>query len=629
MFSHSLDIILFDVKLNSPYKNLILLKGNEYEIETVPLIGRVKLSLNEDAYVRAIHLSLIGEFHYDFLRMDKLGYVCDRKFDHVCVLNVDWANLLTSEQGDIIFGTYGDTTMPFNKLKSRKQDGLSRTLSNRSSVSNVELNIPESGLDGTPFKGIDPASLHSNRFLLPKGNYSLPFSVYLPTNVAETVEGLSVASIQYRLHCEIERGRFEKNHSTSKYLRIVRTLHPQNFNLCDTLEVNNTWPNKVEYSVKAHKKGIAIGSTIPIDILIIPMLKGLSLKGIKCSIVQHYHVKLDDIRSPEFEKIIGSTDLAVPNMDDLEYEKWSFKTYYKVPEQLKILTQSCDCKNSMIVVKHRLKLVIQIRNPEGHVSELRINLPIFVYISANAGRVVGRHFTIDEPYGTFHPCDSTEDVLFKHPEHPSLSSSARSPPSSTETDNEDEIDDVDLASLDRQEEAPPLYQEHVYDEVFDADNPPQSPLIRIHSPGNSPSLMNTTNSSCEDLSSDNDYPISMVSSMESAFGDGMVPARTINSLDLSRVPTYQEAIEEDYIEDNLPDVFAPIYPGNPRDDALSKIQSAPVENNNARGRSLFRGGKDKPRSASETRDGYDVKRNGSGIFGRLFHFGKSKKKVAS
>lgn len=71
------------------------------------------------------------------------------------------------------------------------------------------IQIPKSGIDGTPFKELKDAPGHS--FLLPKGNYSLPFKIYLPANVCETVEGLPIGTLLYKLQCSIERGRFE-NH---------------------------------------------------------------------------------------------------------------------------------------------------------------------------------------------------------------------------------------------------------------------------------------------------------------------------------------------------------------------------------------------------------------------------------
>ena len=112
-------------------------------------------------------------------------------------------------------------------------------------------------------------------------------------------------------------------------------MNPQNLNLTDSIDVSNTWVGKLQYNVNMTKKGVAIGSTIPINITIIPIVKGLSLKAINGCIVEHYHVQIGNERSPEYERVIGKQDLDAPNSDDLPYDKWEFRTHYKVPEHLK------------------------------------------------------------------------------------------------------------------------------------------------------------------------------------------------------------------------------------------------------------------------------------------------------
>jgi arrestin-related trafficking adapter 4/5/7 len=58
---------------------------------------------------------------------------------------------------------------------------------------------------------------------LPTGNHEFPFSLVIPGNMAESVEGLDDSWIVYRMKATIERGRLSKNISARKHLRIVRT----------------------------------------------------------------------------------------------------------------------------------------------------------------------------------------------------------------------------------------------------------------------------------------------------------------------------------------------------------------------------------------------------------------------
>lgn len=586
MFTQHLHLALFDIKLKSQHKNLYLIKGSEYDVENLPFEGSVKLSLKEDIHIKKIKLDLVGEFYYEY----SLKETHEQFLDRLCVLKVDWNNLLTDDEGKISFGNYGDGTIPLYKMKkggasdkgsasgsgsnsgtSTPRPSYGRTKSTPmmnsfgAKDSSKIIQIPKSGIDGTPFKKLKDAPGHS--FLLPKGNYSLPFKIYLPANVCETVEGLPIGTLLYKLQCSIERGRFEKSHQTSKHIRIVRTLHPRNMNLLDSIDVDNTWVGKLQYCVSMPKKAVAIGSTIPIHITIIPIAKGLSLKAINACIVEHYHIQIGNQRSPEYERLCGKQELTIPSNADLEYDRWVVKTHYKVPDHLRQLSQSCDVKNSMIVVKHRLRVAIQLKNKEGHTSELRANLPVVVYLSANIGHVVGRHYDIDNHHGTFQLDYKREDVLFHKRD------SAPATPAVSDDEYEDEYNTEDETDndLDREESAPPLYEKHVFDKIFDM-NLPQTPLEQLRSQTGSP--IGSANNSTTNLNGYFDIPIQKAFEL-----NRKKLTRKNKSVDFSHIPSYNEALDDDDDDDSyIQDGFAPSYSdggsGSGSEDARSKSGSS-------------------------------------------------------
>lgn len=583
MFTQHLHLALFDIKVKSHHKNLYLIKGSEYDVENLLFEGSVKLSLKEDIHIKRIKLGLVGEFYYEY----SLKETHDQYLDRLCVLKVNWDNLLTDDDGKISFGNYGDGTIPLYKMKKgstsdknsvsgsgsnsgastpRPQYGRTKSTPMLNSFgakdSSKIIQIPKSGIDGTPFKELKDESGHS--FLLPKGNYSLPFKVYLPANVCETVEGLPIGTLLYKLQCSIERGRFEKSHQTSKHVRIVRTLHPRNMNLLDSIDVDNTWVGKLQYCVSMLKKAIAIGSTVPIHITIIPIAKGLSLKAINACIVEHYHIQVGNQRSPEYERLCGKQELTIPSNADLEYDRWVIKTHFKVPDHLRQLSQSCDVKNSMIVVKHRLRVAIQLKNKAGHTSELRANLPVFVYLSANVGHVVGRHYDIDNHHGTFQLDYKKEDVLF----HKRDSAPATPAVSDDEYEDEYNTDEETDNDLDREESAPPLYEKHVFDKIFDM-NLPQTPFEQLRSQTGSP--IGSTNNSTTNLDGYFDMPI------QKAFDlNKKKMARKNKSVDFSHIPSYNEAMDDDDDDDSyIQDGFAPSYSdGSGSEDARSRSGSS-------------------------------------------------------
>lgn len=609
MFTQHLQLALFDIKLRSSHKNLLLIKGNEFDVENVLLDGSVKLSLKEDIHIKKITLSLVGEFYYEYF----LKETHDQQLDRLCVLKADWNNLLTNDEGQLVFGNYGDKTYPMYKMK-KHGSGLERGSGQNSGASTPRpqyqrtkstpvfssqpgssaskdklkiIQIPKSGIDGTPYKNLKDSSKHS--FLLPKGNYSLPFQIYLPANIAETIEGLPIGTLLYRLQCSIERGRFERSHLVSKHIRIVRTLHPQNLNLTDMIDVNNTWVGKLQYCVSMPRKAIAIGTTVPIHLTIVPIAKGLSLKAMNACIVEHYHIEVDNIRSPEFERLCGKQQLHFPDTSTLPYDKWVIKTHFKVPENLKQITQSCEIKSGMIVVKHRLRVAIQVKNKEGHTSELRANLPVFVYLSANLGHVIGRHYDVDNHHGTFQLDYKREDTLF----HKRDVSAVTTPAVSDNEDNDDNENedrggesngDAEDDDLDRELSAPPLYEKHQFDKIYDM-NLPQTPLEQLRSQSGTP--LGSAENSMANLGDYFDLPIRRESaSMAGKSKNKHTPSK---SVDFLHIPTYDEALDDDEDDDKYAaDGFAPTYTDGSGSESASvksgsatpiKIMNNPKANN--------------------------------------------------
>ena len=560
------DLAFFDIRLKTHgHKNNIVVRGNDAEVASIPVEGHVKILTQEDLHVKRIRLQLVGELHLDYYERsgsgNMAGLVCERD----CAVKVVWPNLLTSAEGNIVYGDYGDSVVKLLKVDAysrkplrdnssldllsigsnhssgdsgtKKRPGFSRALSQPILFKNHEeslFQIPRSGIDGTPYPLLKGSESHS--FLLPQGNYSMPFHINLPSNVPESVEGLSTGKVLYKLVCTMERGRFDRAFYRARHFRILRTLHPQSMSLTDSIEFLNTWPGKLDFNVSTPRKALAMGTTVPIKLVIVPLVKGLSFKSMSVTIVQHDHAKGLAGPSPEFEKLIGRQKLACEESEFTE-DHWIVKGKYKVPSSLTELTPSCALKNDMISVKHRLLVGIHIKNADGHVSELKANLPVHIYMSPFHGYVTSRRLNVDAIHGNFIAnTDSTkEDVIFDRrdtdlPEegHPDDA-----------LDDENEIDE-------EQESAPPLYQQHVFDTVFDYTSA-KSPMEQLRSSGN-----------------------------QSANGYFDIPralsrSGTATPIDLNvllKVPSYEQAVD-DASDDDDDDEPAPLYPSGSQLDNLS------------------------------------------------------------
>lgn len=564
---HHSNVAFFDIKLKSHHRDILVIKGNEYECDYIPLEGNIKLSIKEDMHVKRIKLNLIGEYNLRYFERAN-GIISDLIIEHLCVLRIDWDNLLCDSEGKIIFGNYGDTFVGFNKLDSLKKHPPSREGSetpptptqerpsyaraksqpilNTGSSSSL-IRIPKSGVDGTPFSRAKASS--SSSFLLPKGNYNLPFKVVLPSNISESVEGLKRGQLSYKFCCSIERGRFEKTIHKWKHIRICRTVHPRSMILTDAVDVESSWPGKIQYKIDIPKKGLAVGSTVPIRLLIIPFIKGLSLKSINGEIVEHFGFVHLNGRTPEFEEIIGSQKMPIPSPENLSTDLWDIKTHFKVPNSLTVITQSCVLKNSIIQVRHRLRLLIQIKNSNGNVSELRANLPVTIYISTHIGNVRGKYFEIDPSNGSYVP-DIYKDIeLFRKDQK---EPQPRSPGLSDEEEEGTEIDEN--FNPDDDDPAPPLYQQHVFDQLYDLLSP-QSPNASLGTSLNTspigsslPSALNLTG-----------YFDAIPNNIDSYFDLPKSTASPIDVNTLSKVPSYDQAVNEDEDDEELSTELAPKY----------------------------------------------------------------------
>lgn len=503
-----------NIEIDSPYRDLILVKGNEFDCENVVIEGDVVLSLQQDMHIKRIKLNLIGEYNLEYFEKLADGLSQDPVYERYCLLKVDWNNLLQDEMGHLSFGDYGDLVVPMNKLddnikkshsrsgstvgfEASKQNLLSLLINQEqgagSSSSNKNDQAPsrpvyartrslpllskshghQASTSDSSVKANKPAS--GTNTILPKGSYKFHFKCVLPGNIPESIEGLHCGHILYKLQGNVERGRFEKAIKKAKCLRILRTLHPQNLNLSDIIDLDTTWPNKVQYNISLKRKAIAFGSNISVNLLIVPLVKGLKLKRMEGSIVQHSVVRYPGGRPTVFEKIIGKQKMPIPSSDELGEDQWIIKSSYKVPSRLNELTPTTDVKQSLLSVKHRFRISVQLKNKEGHVSEFRANLPVCVYVSFHHGEIIGKHFEIT-PHGYFVSDAEREDIIYKH-EHVSVGLPRIQVAGPHSRDEYDEVSDTEESS-EFDNSAPPLYQQHIYDPLYDLSSP-KSPMEQL------------------------------------------------------------------------------------------------------------------------------------------------------
>ncbi|KAJ3826001.1 hypothetical protein EV361DRAFT_378020 [Lentinula raphanica] len=127
---------------------------------------------------------------------------------------------------------------------------------------------------------------------LKAGRHFFPFQLQLggslPSSVATSMFG--GASVAYKLRAHVSRPGLNHNLQTQIPVTIVRSFAPEALEYQQTLEIENTWPEKLMYSIMIPHKAWACGDTVTALVKFSPLLKGVGVLNINTSI--HETVKV-------------------------------------------------------------------------------------------------------------------------------------------------------------------------------------------------------------------------------------------------------------------------------------------------------------------------------------------------
>lgn len=300
---------------------------------------------------------------------------------------------------------------------------------------------------------IQVAPAGTSTHTLHAGNHELPFDTILPGTLDESVEGLDGGQVIYKLVATIERGRFANNLVAKRHLRVVRTLGPDALELSQTMSMENVWPNKVEYSISIPAKAIAIGSYTPLDFQLTPLLKGLKLGQIKVQLLEFKRLESASGLSTQSENVVvQEVTFPPPEEGFLGEDEWNLSHEFYMPTSLSKCTQDCQIGDN-IKVSHKLSFAVSLLNPDGHTSELRATLPVYVFISPNVA-ITSLHPTLSQNYQS--PAGSA-----RHSPSGSISAEDQLFPGAQNVQFGGEPRPTGANS-----NAPPNYENHIYDTLW-------------------------------------------------------------------------------------------------------------------------------------------------------------------
>lgn len=356
-----------------------------------------------------------------------------------------------------------------------------------------------------PFVGNGAPGSHGSNtkgVTLPRGNYEWPFELMLPGRTAESIEGLREAHITYKLKATVARGKLAYDIHAYKRLRVIRTLEPSALEFLHAMSVENIWVNKIEYSIVVPQKAVVFGTSIPLETRFSPLLKGLELGDITIRLIEVHHFILSSAagqplreyrrdREVSLWKIPMSRDEHWRDMiDDTGQEGWVMNTSLDLPRKLTMCLQDTNVHG--IKIRHKLKVVVALKNPDGHVSELRAALPVTIFISPNM------------------PLDEEGNLVRQLPQGAAAQ----------------EITTI----------APPSYNEHVLDQLYEDIESTGLQTPATQSGISSPAYGHSRSGSAENLSALNNLaitPAALSSRLQRMFIDQSARNTSLNSMTVS------------------------------------------------------------------------------------------------
>ncbi|CCF57236.1 hypothetical protein KAFR_0C02430 [Kazachstania africana CBS 2517] len=498
-FKASRDPLLFDIRLQNSEHDVLLIKGGVDQASSVLLSGTIVLSVLEPIQIKTLSLRLMGRIRLNIPSSVQSTQNIKRNMKYEKIFyNHNWDNFNIEDYFENLYTNY-DRKKSISSSSSTNVSGLAKR--NRSNSSLLSLG--------------GSSSYHT----LVKGNYEFPFSAILPGSLTESVEGLPNASVTYKLEASISRPK-NGDLIRRKHLRVVRTLSPDSVELSETVAVDNVWPDKVEYSISAPAKAIPIGSSTPIHIMIVPLIKGLRLGPIKISVVEtsQYCGNIGGTNSQD--RIVTKMKIKDPlkhvaklkksknhrerddfysdDEEDFEFQdKWEVNTILNIPPSLSKCTQDCNILRN-IKVRHKLKFVISLINSDGHISELRASLPVqffispFVAVFATSSEIVER---VSNSFGMPSINITNDDTSISHKNLLPIYNTEEK--GSSIQDNEEILfarstseinlnsrpleNNINATAIISDLMAPPNYEHHVYDKLWNNIPIIDTPQELVHS----------------------------------------------------------------------------------------------------------------------------------------------------
>ncbi|KAF1969340.1 carbon catabolite repression protein-like protein cred [Bimuria novae-zelandiae CBS 107.79] len=229
------------------------------------------------------------------------------------------------------------------------------------------------------------------------GTHEWEFKFKMPSTLDESIEGLPTNWIVYSLKATVDRGYISKPLTASSHIRIIRTLGRDLMESQPMEQINeDIWAQKIAYKITVPQKNYIVGTSITADYLLIPLRKGVEIANIKMELIESRQLFCEyagrrvshttDVQVACTEGMMPENSMnvvpeGVDDVDQLFDECHRFQMTLELPKSLKHCRQSVDTEN--IRISHKLRLYVNLHNPEGHTSQLLVKNHVHLFISPN------------------------------------------------------------------------------------------------------------------------------------------------------------------------------------------------------------------------------------------------------
>ncbi|KAL0258452.1 hypothetical protein SLS55_005945 [Diplodia seriata] len=217
-----------------------------------------------------------------------------------------------------------------------------------------------------------------------------PFRIDLDAHMPETIDGLPFSYVRYFLTAEIQVGFWRRLHRGTRMIRVIKA--PSFWAMdADLQELSaDIWPNKISYQISSRRLYQTHEKEMAVYFLLTPLKHGTRIGPIHLDLVQTEVLTATRDGRPwrrdRTVTTIASTVASIPpdckgelavdrrsSLGDSDMRDESFSFAVKLPIDPAGYRRVQSVDDEKIKIRYTLKVCVDLLNPEGHLSKLLVD----------------------------------------------------------------------------------------------------------------------------------------------------------------------------------------------------------------------------------------------------------------